>query len=143
MASPEGYRIKESYRVRYEEVDQQGIVSHAQLANYFTGARVAYFRALGIRPADFHKLPVQPVVVRLEVDFRAPARFDDHIDVWTRVIQVGKKSLSFGFQVLNSASDVLYAEGKVVLATLAMDTRQSVPVPDELRRRIDKLESQR
>ena len=32
MAAPEGFRIKESYRVRYEEVDSYGVVNHAQFA---------------------------------------------------------------------------------------------------------------
>ncbi len=140
MPAPEGFRIKESYRVRYDEVDSQGVVGHAQFAHYFTGARVAYFRALGIRPHEFLTLPIQPVVAHLEVDFRAPVRFDDHLDVWTRVTKVGEKSLSFAFRVHDSVTDHLQGEGKAVLVTLELETRKSVPVPDELRRRIDKLE---
>jgi acyl-CoA thioester hydrolase len=140
MPAPEGYRIKESYRVRYEEVDTQGIVGYAQYANYFTGARVAYFRALGLQVSEFHTAPIQPAVVHLEIDFLTPARFDDHLDVWTRVIEVGDKSLSFVYRVHDGTSDELQAEGKTVLVTLAIDTMQAVRVPDELRRRIEKLE---
>jgi acyl-CoA thioester hydrolase len=139
-AADHGFRIKESYRVRYEEVDTQGIVSHAQFAHYFTGARVAYFRALGIKPSEFHTLPIQPAVVHLEIDFLAPVRFDDHLDVWTRVTAVGDKSVSFAYRVHNSVNQQLLSEGKSVLVTLAMDTMQPVRVPDELRRRIEKLE---
>jgi YbgC/YbaW family acyl-CoA thioester hydrolase len=140
MAAPEGFRIKESYRVRYEEVDSYGVVNHAQFADYFTGARVAYFRALGIKPAEFHTLPIQPVVVHLEVDFRGAVRFDDHLDVWTRVTQVGDKSLSFAFQVHDGVTESLQAEGKAVLVAMTIATREPVRVPDVLRRRIDKLE---
>ncbi len=143
MPAPEGFRIKESYRVRYEEVDAQGIVSHHQYAAYFTGARVAYFRALGFQPSEFHRLPVQPAVVHLEIDFRAPARFDDHLDVWTRVTRVGETSLSFVYQVLNGVTEKLQAEGRTVLVTMSMDTMAPVRVPDDLRRRIEKLEAQR
>jgi len=142
VAAPEGFRIKESYRVRYEEVDAQGVVSHHQYAAYFTGARVAYFRALGFQPAEFHTLPVQPTVVHLEIDFRAPARFDDHLDVWTRVTRVGETSLSFAYQVLNGATDVMQAEGRTVLVTMALATMAPTRVPDDLRRRIEKLEGQ-
>jgi acyl-CoA thioester hydrolase len=140
MPPPEEFRIKESYRVRYEEVDSYGVVNHAQFADYFTGARVAYFRALGIKPAEFHTLPIQPVVVHLEVDFREPVRFDDHLDVWTRCTRVGEKSLSFAFRVHNSASDVLQAEGNAVLVAMEIATRTPVRVPDALRRRIEKME---
>ena len=140
MAASEGYRIKESYRVRYEEVDPQGIVNHAQYAHYFTGARVAYFRALGYQPAEFAALPVQPVVVHLEIDFRSPVRFDNHLDVWTRVLRVGETSLSFAYQVIDGSSDQIQAEGRTVLVTLAMANLQPVRVPDDLRRKIEKLE---
>jgi acyl-CoA thioester hydrolase len=140
MANPEGFRIKESYRVRYEEVDTHGIVSHVQLAHYFTGARVAYFRALGIQPSEFQRMPIQPAVVHFEIDFRSPARFDDHLDVWTRVSEVGTKSFSFIYRVHNSANEAPVAEGKTVLATVDISTEQAVAVPDQLRRRIEKLE---
>jgi acyl-CoA thioester hydrolase len=140
MPAPEGFRIKESYRVRYEEVDSYGVVNHAQFADYFTGARVAYFRALGIKPAEFHTLPIQPVVVHLEVDFRGPVRFDDHLEVWARCTQVGDKSLSFAFRVHDGVTENLQAEGKAVLIAMTIATREPVRVPDELRRRIEKLE---
>ncbi|MHB1843742.1 MAG: acyl-CoA thioesterase [Deltaproteobacteria bacterium] len=141
MTAPEGYRIKESYRVRYEEVDAQGIVNHAQYAHYFTGARVAYFRALGYQASEFAKLPIQPVVVHLEIDFRSSARFDDHLDVWTRVLRVGETSLSFAYQVINGDDGTLQAEGRTVLVTLSMSNLLPVRVPDELRRRVETLEA--
>ncbi len=141
MNAPDGFRVKESYRVRYEEVDAQGIVNHAQYAHYFTGARVAYFRALGYQPAEFASLPSQPVVVHLEIDFRSPARFDDHLDVWTRVVRVGETSLSFTYQVQNADNDAVQAEGRTILVTLSMKNLQAVRVPDDLRRRIETLEA--
>ena len=137
---PEGFRIKESYRVRYDDTDIRGLIHHARYADYFTGARVAYFRALGVQPTELLAMPIHPAVVHLEVDFRAPARLDDQLDVWTRVARVGETSLSFVYEVRNGVSDLLQAEGRTVLVTMSPETMQPARVPDELRRRIEKLE---
>ncbi len=137
---PQNFRIKETYRVRYEEVDTQGIVNHAQYAHYFTGARVAYLRAAGIDAKELTTTAIQPVVVHLEVDFIAPAHFDDHIDVWVRCPKIGETSLEFEYVVTNGLTQELQARGRTVLVTIDVSAVTSVRVPDELRRRIGKLE---
>jgi acyl-CoA thioester hydrolase len=136
---PQGFRIKESYRVRYEEVDAQGIVNHAQYAHYFTGARVAYFRAMGFEVAMTAE-KVQPVVVHLEVDFFLPARFDDHMEVWCRCASIGETSCVFEYQVVNGMTQAVQAKGKTVLVTVDVKELKPVRVPDDLRRRIAKIE---
>lgn len=140
LPAPQGYRIKESYRVRYEEIDAQGIVNHAQYANYLTGARVAYFRAIGLETGGMTRAEIQPVVAHLEVDFLAPARFDDHLDVWCRVTRIGKTSLEFEYQVQNGMTGEPQAKGKTVLVSIALETLAPVQVPEDLRRRIEKFE---
>lgn len=140
LASPRGYRIKESYRVRYEEIDAQGIVNHAQYANYLTGARVAYFRAMGFEPIDLTGNPVQLAVVHLGVDFRLPARFDDHLDVWCRVAKIGETSLSFEYQIVSGATQEVHAVAQTVLVAISLDGLAKVRVPDDLRRRVERLE---
>lgn len=140
MGTPDGYRIKESYRVRFEEVDSQGIVNHVQYAHYFTGARVAYFRALGYRPAELTAMTVLPVVVHLEIDFRTPAHFDDHLDVWARVPVIGETSFAFAYQVVDGVNGGLVAEGQTVIVTLELSSHRPVRVPDDLRRRIETIE---
>jgi acyl-CoA thioester hydrolase len=137
---PTGFRIKESYRVRYEEVDAQGIVNHAQYAHYFTGARVAYFRAMGFDAANITTDKVQPVVVHLDVDFLLPARFDDHMDVWCRCGKIGESSFVFEYQVVNGMTQALQAKGHTVLVTLNLEDLKPVRVPEDLRRRIAKIE---
>ena len=121
-------------------MDSHGVVNHAQFAHYFTGARVAYFRALGIKPAEIHTLPSSPWWCTSRSTSAVPARFDDHVDVWMRCARVGEKSLAFAFRVHNSASEVLQAEGKAVLVAMEIAARTPVRVPDALKRRIEKME---
>ncbi|MGA7330074.1 MAG: thioesterase family protein [Rhodomicrobium sp.] len=84
-------------RVRYAEVDQQGIVFNAHYLTYFDVGITEYFRALGYdytsQPArtgtDFH-------VVKSLVEYKAPVRFDEEIEVAVRTARLGRTSLTFG-----------------------------------------------
>jgi acyl-CoA thioester hydrolase len=74
-----------SLRVRYAETDAQGIAFNA---NYLTWCDVAvteYFRGCGIPYAQFVQTAgVDFHVVRAEIDFKKPARFDDELEIQVR-----------------------------------------------------------
>ncbi len=73
-------------RVYYEDTDMAGIVYHANYLKYIERARSDWVRATGV---DQNALRLQQgavfVVRRIEADYLAPARFDDVLEVRTRV----------------------------------------------------------
>lgn len=78
-------------RVRWGEVDAQGVVFNP---NYFVYADVAateFFRAAGVM-ADTYPDLGQSYVVDARASFRGPARFDDLLDVEVRVSRIGRSS---------------------------------------------------
>lgn len=79
---PENPAFSFSLRVRYAETDAQGIVFNANYLMYFDVAVTEYFRWAGIPYAQFveeHGLDFH--VVHAELDYKAPARFDDEIRI--------------------------------------------------------------
>ncbi len=67
-------------RVRYSEVDAQGIVFNANYLNYFDVAVTEYFRAKGISYHDFvARYGLDFHVSHAELDYKAPARSDDEL----------------------------------------------------------------
>ena len=83
-------------RVRWGEVDAQGVVFNP---NYFVYADVAateFFRTAGVIGAAHPDLE-QSYVVDAHGRFEAPARFDDLLDVRVRVPRVGRSS--YGLEV--------------------------------------------
>jgi acyl-CoA thioester hydrolase len=122
------------FRVRYAEADQQGLLFNAHYLVYFDTAIVEYFRALPYdlqtearnAGADFH-------VVRAVVEYKAPIRFDQEVDVTVRIARLGRSSLTFELAIFDRGSENLLSNGEIVWVNTEQTTHSAVPVPQALR----------
>ena len=77
-------------RVYYEDTDLAGIVYYANYLKFIERGRSELLRALGVDQARLkERLGLVFVVRRVEIDYLAPARFDDLLTVRTKVLFVG------------------------------------------------------
>ena len=72
-------------RVRYPEVDGMGYLHHSRYLQYFEIGRVELLRLLGHNYAELEQGGIFFVVVKAEVTYRAPARYDDELTLLTRL----------------------------------------------------------
>src|SRR6516164_5397729 len=72
-------------RVRYPETDAMGFVHHSRYLQYFEMGRVELLRSHGHSYADLERAGVLFVVVRAEVRYKSPARYDDELSLTTRI----------------------------------------------------------
>lgn len=70
-------------RVQYFETDGQGRVHNSQYLNYFERGRVEMLRSIGVSYRELEKTGLMLVVRSMKVDFRAPAQFDDELELIT------------------------------------------------------------
>ena len=68
-------------RVHYEDTDMGGIVYHANYLKFCERARSDWVRGLGIDQRAMREEGVVFAVAEIEARFRAPARFDDELEV--------------------------------------------------------------
>ena len=133
------FRFSTDVRVRLPETDAFGIVFHGYFFTYFDVARMDYLRNLGlldfIRPAMGAN-----VIVRADADFKSPARFDDVLVVHARIMELGKTSFTFGFQVTHKREARRVAEGRTVHVKIDEKTWKPVPVPEEFREAVRAFE---
>ena len=81
-------------RVYYEDTDASGIVYYANYLKFIERARTALLRLVGITHSGTQAADgVAFTVRRCEIDYRAPARLDDEIEVRTRLLKVRGASL--------------------------------------------------
>lgn len=127
-------------RVRYGETDCMGRVYHANYLSYMECGRVELMRNWGFSYAETEKedecfLPV----VEAYAKYRAPAEFDDELQVTTRVNDFSFVRITFTYEVMRTRDDVVCAEGRTVLA--AVD-RNGEPrrLPHDLRDFLETLE---
>ena len=124
-------------RVAFSDTDAQGIVYYGRYMPYFDLARVEYHRQLDLLrsgPTDR-----QFVMRAMSVEYHAPARFDDPIDVDVRVARIGRTSLTYMFAAyLEPETLAVTAEQTLVLIDL--DERKPCPIPHWFRERIRAFE---
>ncbi|UXJ52904.1 acyl-CoA thioesterase [Pseudomonas citronellolis] len=127
-----------SLRVRWSEVDPQGIVFNGNYLTYADVATTEYYRNLEIRyPADLLRGGGDLFAVKSSLEYFAPARYDDWLDMGVRVARLGRSSLTF--QVAIWCEEQPLTLGELIYA-YANDQRQSQPLPGWLRERITKFE---
>ena len=102
-------------RIYYADTDAGGVVYHASYLNFFERGRTEYLRQRGLSVQELHEKGCIFPVVRLEVDYRAPAVLDDLVRVDTEVLEVGKSSFTLGQQVVRVVDGRLLVTGRVTL----------------------------
>jgi acyl-CoA thioester hydrolase len=101
-------------RVRFCDTDLMGIVHHANYLEYFEAGRVEWLRRRGVTYASWAARGMHLPVVEANVRYRAPARFDDVVEVETRLTQLRSLSLRFVYRLARSGTTL--AEGFTRLA---------------------------
>ena len=118
------------FRVRWSEVDPQGVVFNARYLDYADIAVTEYWRASGVQamrqgqPLEFH-------VKRATVTWFAPIKPDEMIDVMARTTAIGRTSVTQVVEIHGSGeSDDLRAEVELVSVHVDLATHRPVPLPE-------------
>src|SRR5258706_6512702 len=93
----EKFKHTTQIRVRNYEVDWQGIVHNAVYLQYFEVGRIEYFKQLGMK-LDIGSITSEAkiVLVRNDILYKSPARFDQALKVYSRISYI--KNTSFAFE---------------------------------------------
>jgi acyl-CoA thioester hydrolase len=116
-------------RVWFSDTDAQGVVYYGRYLPYFDHARTEYHRHLGGLELERAEL----VMRACQVEYLAPARFDDLIESFVRVSRIGTTSMTYGFAAYRLPDDTLMVTATQVLVLVDLVTRRPTPIPDELR----------
>jgi acyl-CoA thioester hydrolase len=86
-------------RVRYQECDAQHVVFNARYGDYIDQACFEFLRAALPRPQDAMDGTFEGQTVRQVVEWKAPARFDDVLEVSVRTSRLGTTSFVLSFEI--------------------------------------------
>lgn len=135
------YRFFHPYRVRYSEIDGQGVVYNAHYLTFFDVSIHEYFRALAHeRYSDAKNTGCDFHVVKALVEFRTPLHFDDAFEVGVRASRLGRSSITFTLGVFLIGADEASATGEIVWAYTDQASRKSVPMADATRAAVMRFE---
>ena len=109
-------------RVRYSECDPMGVAHHSVYALWFELGRTELLRDCGVTYADLEKAGVFLAVTKLDIRFRAPARYDDALVLQTEVTGGGRARIDHGYELRRAtesgAGGDLLATGRSTIACL-------------------------
>ncbi len=124
------FKFSAHTRVGFSDTDAQGIVYYGRYNPYFDLARVEYLRSLG----QLHRDRSGDFVMRAnDVEYFAPARFDDELEIYARISRIGRTSVTFEFSAHRLPDDTLMVTAHQTLVYVDLAERRPLAVPDDYR----------
>lgn len=123
-------------RIYYEDTDAAGVVYHANYVKYLERARTEFFREHGFLVAQLAREGFIFPVVRLDLEFRAPAHHDDLLSVETCPVKISGASFTLRQKITRPADGKLVLEGLVTLACVNSELKAR-RVPPGIRRLLE------
>ena len=130
------FRYSAFTRVWFSDTDAQGIVYYGRYLPYFDHARTEYHRHLGridLGGCEF-------VMRASNLEYFAPARFDDLLEVFVRIERIGRSSITYDHAAYRVDDDLLMVTAKQTLVLVEHHERKAMPVPEAYRERIGAFE---
>jgi acyl-CoA thioester hydrolase len=117
--------VRARVRVRYAETDQMGVVYHANYLVWFEVGRVEFMRACGL---SYKEMEIEEgcaiAVVEATARYRAPARYDDELEIVTELVSARGAVIRFKYRVIRVADGVLLCEGQTVHVVVGRDMKK-------------------
>jgi acyl-CoA thioester hydrolase len=132
------FRYAAYTRVGFSDTDAQGVVYYGRYMPYFDLARTEYHRHLG-----HVQVPGEFAMRALTVEYLAPARFDDLLEVFVRVDRLGRTSVTYqyaAYRLDGDDADLPMATATQTSVLIDVEDRRPLPIPDSFRNRIASFE---
>lgn len=124
-----------SFRVRYGETDQMGVVYHGNYPEYLEMGRVEWLRSLGISYKEMEENGCMLPVISLSLKYKKPAVYDDRITVVTRLKNIPTVRIQFEYEIVSENGELL-ATAETELAFLNTITRKPMRCPEYILKKI-------
>jgi acyl-CoA thioester hydrolase len=125
--------------VRYADTDAAGIVHYARYLGYLEAAGAEALRTVGLSSEMIVTYRVHTSLLQVIMRYRAPAHFDDLLDVHTWVVDVSESQFRFGHEIQRAADQVLIATSQTVHTWNHPQSPVGVNSPDWLRAALNQL----
>jgi acyl-CoA thioester hydrolase len=124
-------------RVGFSDTDAQGIVYYGRYLPYFDVARVEYHRHLDLLGVE----TAHEFVMRAStLEYLAPARFDDLLEVFVRLSRIGRTSATYECAAYRVEDDAIMVTSLQTLVLVDLEERRAARIPDAYREAIRAFE---
>jgi len=140
MSEPIGNAFVWQVRVYWEDTDGGGVVYHGQYLNFFERARTEWLRSRGIHQGALaQEAGIVFAIRRMTVDWLAPARLDDLLDISVHSVKAGASRLTFA-QHMRRGDGKEIATAEVMAVCLDAAQFKPIKMPEQIRSEIEHVE---
>ena len=126
-------------KIRFRDLDAFGHVNNAVYFTFMVMARVEYFTQIGL--LKDHEFPAPFfIIAEATCQFKAPIEMDTPLIIQTRVSRLGNSSFDMEYRFTHGTDGAVLAAGRTVQVTFDYTAGRSVPLPDEWRAAIVRIE---
>jgi acyl-CoA thioester hydrolase len=133
------FRYAAYTRVAFSDTDAQQVVYYGRYLPYFDLARTEYHRHLGSAALGVGDFAMRACTI----EYHAPARFDDLLEVFVRIERIGRTSMTYDVAAyrLDDDADHLMVTAKQTVVMLDLATRRTLEIPAAFRDHIHAFEA--
>ena len=113
------------HRISYGETDTMSFLYYAEYLHLFERARSAYIRQCGMSYSEIEKRDILLPVREAQCRYRSPARYDDLVQIRIGVLEWGRASVRFVYEIRDEDKEKILAEGMTQHAVI---TRAGKPI---------------
>ena len=120
------------YRVPYADTDKMGVVYYGNYLTLFERARNELMRSCGFTYAECEAEGIMLPVVHAEVDYRAPAHYDDVLELTSWVKELRGVRIEIACEVRRKGEPTVLARGFTRHCFVSTETFRPIPPPERL-----------
>ena len=134
--------FRTSVPVRFGDVDHAGIVFypkffiyfHEAFERFFDDAHLHYYKLIDERHIGFP-------TVHIEIDYKAPLKYGDSLDLEVSVPKIGRRSATFRYAGFRHRDGQHAVSAEITTACVDMDRFAAIEIPADLRALFERFAS--
>jgi len=128
---------KTSFRVRYCETDQMGIVNNGVYPNWFEIGRIEMFRKLSLTYSELEKKGILMPLVEMYIKYHFPSYSDEIVTVTATVKELPTIRVVVSYEIHNEDGKLI-ASGETTQVFVDAKTMRPMRIPDFLKKDMEK-----
>jgi acyl-CoA thioester hydrolase len=134
-------KFKTNYpiEVRFSDLDPLWHVNNARFISFIEQARHRYLYDTGLYDGkDFWSLPL--IVGDVHCRYRNPIQLGDAVTVSIGVTRIAEKTITMEYDMTGANGTPLYATAETIMVGYDYQSKTSMPIPDEIRKKLEDYE---
>jgi acyl-CoA thioester hydrolase len=123
------FTTKTTYRVRYSDTDQMGVVYYGNYPRFYEIGRSEMIRDLGYSYKELEETGVFMPVAAIDAKYRKPLYYDELITIETSIKKMPQARMLFYHSIYNAKQELVHT-AEVTLVFLSKETNRPVRVPE-------------